>query len=114
MSGFEAAKSCFTLRLRTVAVDAVRFVRTLFKDMSDAVGTTLCPCKDQNAIEILFVEQVEKQLYKLIDVIDVANLTSAEAVMRELALIKVRCTAAGLRPTRPMRHRFGPMPSSSR
>jgi len=40
------------------------------------------------------VEQVEKQLYKLIDVIKVADLTSAEAVVRELALVKVRCSTA--------------------
>jgi acetolactate synthase-1/3 small subunit len=38
------------------------------------------------------VEQVEKQLYKLIDVVKVSDLTSEEAVTRELALIKVRCT----------------------
>ena len=38
------------------------------------------------------VEQVEKQLYKLIDVIRVADLTSAEAVVRELALVKIACT----------------------
>jgi acetolactate synthase-1/3 small subunit len=39
------------------------------------------------------VEQVEKQLYKLIDVVKVSDLTKEEAVSRELALIKVRCTA---------------------
>ncbi|MBM3140117.1 MAG: acetolactate synthase small subunit [Chloroflexi bacterium] len=38
------------------------------------------------------VEQVEKQLYKLIDVVKVSDLTREEAVSRELALIKVRCT----------------------
>ncbi len=38
------------------------------------------------------VEQVEKQLYKLIDVVKVSDLTKEEAVARELALIKVRCT----------------------
>ncbi|HET7738622.1 MAG TPA: acetolactate synthase small subunit, partial [Tepidiformaceae bacterium] len=37
------------------------------------------------------VEQVEKQLYKLIDVIKVSDLSSEDTVMRELALIKVRC-----------------------
>jgi len=37
------------------------------------------------------VEQVEKQLYKLIDVVKVSDLTKEEAVLRELALIKVRC-----------------------
>ena len=38
------------------------------------------------------VEQVEKQLYKLIDVVKVSDLTAEEAVVRELVLIKVRCT----------------------
>jgi acetolactate synthase-1/3 small subunit len=37
------------------------------------------------------VEQVEKQLYKLIDVVKVSDLTKEEAVIRELVLIKVRC-----------------------
>ncbi|MEX2080332.1 MAG: acetolactate synthase small subunit, partial [Dehalococcoidia bacterium] len=37
------------------------------------------------------VEQVEKQLYKLIDVIKVTDLSNEDTVMRELALIKVRC-----------------------
>jgi acetolactate synthase-1/3 small subunit len=37
------------------------------------------------------VEQVEKQLYKLIDVVKVTDLTSEDAVVRELALIKVNC-----------------------
>ena len=39
------------------------------------------------------VEQVTKQLYKLIDVVKVTNLTSQPTVIRELALIKVQCTA---------------------
>lgn len=37
------------------------------------------------------VEQVEKQLYKLIDVVKVSDLTKEDAIIRELALIKVRC-----------------------
>lgn len=37
------------------------------------------------------VEQVEKQLYKLIDVIKVTDLSNEDSVDRELALIKVRC-----------------------
>ncbi len=37
------------------------------------------------------VEQVEKQLYKLIDVIKVSDLSHEEMIARELALIKVRC-----------------------
>ena len=38
------------------------------------------------------VEQVVKQLYKLIDVIKVSDVTDDKAVMRELALIKVHAT----------------------
>lgn len=37
------------------------------------------------------VEQVEKQLYKLIDVVKVSDLTNEDTIMRELALIKIRC-----------------------
>ena len=37
------------------------------------------------------VEQVEKQLYKLIDVIKVSDITNDKPIARELALIKVRC-----------------------
>lgn len=36
------------------------------------------------------VEQVEKQLYKLIDVVKVSDLSNEDTVARELALIKVR------------------------
>jgi acetolactate synthase-1/3 small subunit len=36
------------------------------------------------------VEQIEKQLYKLIDVVKVSDLSNEEVVARELALIKVR------------------------
>ena len=38
------------------------------------------------------VDQVEKQLYKLIDVVKVSDVTREEAVVRELALIKVDAT----------------------
>ena len=38
------------------------------------------------------VDQVEKQLRKLIDVIEVSDLTHEDAIIRELALIKVSCT----------------------
>lgn len=37
------------------------------------------------------VEQVEKQLYKLIDVLKVSDITNDKPIARELALIKVRC-----------------------
>jgi acetolactate synthase-1/3 small subunit len=37
------------------------------------------------------IEQVEKQLYKLIDVVKVSDLSNEDMVARELALLKVRC-----------------------
>lgn len=37
------------------------------------------------------IEQVEKQLYKLIDVVKVSDLSNEATVERELALVKVRC-----------------------
>lgn len=37
------------------------------------------------------VEQVEKQLYKLIDVVKVSDLSQEDLIARELAMIKVRC-----------------------
>ena len=37
------------------------------------------------------LQQVEHQLFKLIDVVKVTNLSNEDAVSRELALIKVRC-----------------------
>ena len=43
------------------------------------------------------VEQVQQQLYKLIDVVKVTDLTGEEAVLRELALVKVRCEASNRR-----------------
>ncbi len=43
------------------------------------------------------VKQCEKQLYKLVEVVSVRNLTTGAAVARELAMIKVR-VSAGERP----------------
>jgi acetolactate synthase I/III small subunit len=37
------------------------------------------------------IDQVEKQLYKLIDVVKVSDLSHEDMVARELAMIKVRC-----------------------
>ncbi|MBM4415674.1 MAG: acetolactate synthase small subunit [Chloroflexi bacterium] len=74
------------------------FRRRGFNIDSLAVGTTeeagisrmTIVVEDEGAGGI--VDQVQRQLYKLIDVVRVEQLTSAEAVMRELALVKVRCT----------------------
>ncbi len=40
------------------------------------------------------VEQVTKQLYKLVDVVRVSNISKEKMVSRELALIKVKASAA--------------------
>ncbi|TAK33137.1 MAG: acetolactate synthase small subunit [Chloroflexota bacterium] len=40
------------------------------------------------------VEQVVKQLYKVIDVVKVSDITHDESIMRELVLIKVAATAS--------------------
>lgn len=40
------------------------------------------------------IEQITKQLYKLIDVIKISDITKDDAVERELALMKVSATSA--------------------
>ncbi len=73
------------------------FSRRAFNIESLAVGTT----EDEAISRITLVasgdesvlEQIIKQLYKLIDVIRVYDLPSASAVERELALIKVNAGA---------------------
>ncbi len=71
------------------------FRRRGFNIDSLAVGTTEEDGISRMTIVVdggeTIVEQVEKQLYKLIDVVKVSDLTSEEAVIRELVLIKVRC-----------------------
>ena len=77
------------------------FRRRGFNIDSLAVGTTeeagisrmTIVVESENGI----LDQVEKQLDKLIDVIKVSDLTNEDAVMRELALIKVACTAQNRR-----------------
>lgn len=71
------------------------FARRGFNIDSLAVGVTQNP--DTSAATIVVdgdnytVTQVENQLSKLIDVIEVKNLKRQHAVCRELALIKVAC-----------------------
>jgi acetolactate synthase-1/3 small subunit len=73
------------------------FRRRGFNIESLAVGSTEEPGISRMTFVVEggdnIVEQVEKQLYKLIDVVKVSDLTKEEAVIRELALIKVRCRA---------------------
>jgi acetolactate synthase-1/3 small subunit len=40
------------------------------------------------------VDQVTKQLYKLIDVVKVSDISNEDVVLRELALVKVRTTSS--------------------
>jgi len=73
------------------------FSRRAFNIESLAVGTT----EDESISRITLVasgdetvlEQIIKQLYKLIDVIRVYDLPSAASVERELALIKVNANS---------------------
>ena len=71
------------------------FRRRGFNIDSLAVGPTEEPGISRMTIVVdgddRIVEQVEKQLYKLIDVVKVTDLTSEDTVVRELALIKVNC-----------------------
>ncbi|GIU35081.1 acetolactate synthase small subunit [Shewanella colwelliana] len=41
------------------------------------------------------LEQIEKQLHKLIDILKVSNITEASHIERELALVKVKAKGAG-------------------
>ena len=72
------------------------FSRRAFNIESLAVGVTDDPTVSRITIIVdsgnSVVEQVEKQLNKLIDVIKVKTLHSDSAVTRELVLIKVSCT----------------------
>jgi acetolactate synthase-1/3 small subunit len=70
------------------------FRRRGFNIASLTVGPTEAPGLSRMTIvvdgESTPVEQVEKQLYKLIDVVKVSDLSHEEMIARELALIKVR------------------------
>lgn len=74
------------------------FSRRGFNIDSLAVGVTENPEVSRMTIVVngdeYTVEQVSKQLNKLIDVIKIRALETSESVSRELALIKVNATAA--------------------
>lgn len=73
------------------------FSRRGFNIDSLAVGVTERPDISRMTIVVegdeYIVEQVSKQLNKLVDVIKIKNLDDVESVSRELALIKVSATA---------------------
>ncbi|HHW47965.1 MAG TPA: acetolactate synthase small subunit [Clostridiaceae bacterium] len=74
------------------------FSRRGFNIDSLAVGVTENPDISRMTIVVdgddYIVEQVSKQLNKLVDVIKIKNLDDSESVSRELALIKVSATAS--------------------
>lgn len=74
------------------------FSRRGFNIDSLAVGVTENPDISRMTIVVdgdeYIVEQVSKQLNKLVDIIKIKNLDDVESVSRELALIKVSATAS--------------------
>ena len=74
------------------------FSRRGFNIESIAVGETEEHSVSRMTIVVtaddVLLEQVTKQLYKLIDVIKISDLTNDPAVEREMALIKVTTTSA--------------------
>jgi len=73
---------------------ATLFRRRGYNIDSLTVGTTEDPVISRMTIVVQgddqVIEQVSKQLYKLVDVIKVIDITKEEAVDRELVLIKVK------------------------
>ena len=74
------------------------FRRRGFNIESLAVGHTDIPKLSRMTIVVdgatTQVEQVAKQLYKVVEVVKVSDISEEEMVARELALIKVRATAS--------------------
>jgi acetolactate synthase-1/3 small subunit len=74
------------------------FRRRGFNIESIAVGHSEVPHMSRTTIVVdgatTMVEQVRKQLDKLVDVVKVSDITGEEIISRELALIKVKTTAA--------------------
>lgn len=77
---------------------ASMFRRRSFNIESLAVGPTEIPRLSRMTIVVdgatAPVEQVTKQLYKLVDVVKVSDITEEELVARELAMIKVKATSS--------------------
>ncbi len=74
------------------------FRRRVFNIESIAVGHSEVPGLSRMTIVVdganTAVEQVVKQLYKVIDVVKVSDISKDNMVARELALVKVRATPA--------------------
>jgi len=76
---------------------ASMFRRRGFNIDSIAVGSSENPGQSRVTIVVngdaVMVEQVRKQLAKIVDVVKVADITNEDIVTRELALIKVRANS---------------------
>lgn len=74
------------------------FRRRGFNIDSLSVGRTEIPGMSRMTLVVdganTVVEQVVKQLYKVIDVVKVSDITHDETILRELVLIKVSATAS--------------------
>ncbi len=74
------------------------FRRRGFNIESIAVGHSELPHLSRMTIvvggTVTMVEQVRKQLDKVVDVVKVSNITGGSTIIRELALIKVKVTPA--------------------
>jgi len=74
------------------------FRRRGFNIESIAVGRSEVPKLSRMTLVVnganTMVEQVRKQLDKVVDVVKVSDITSEKVVIRELALIKVKATSA--------------------
>lgn len=77
---------------------AALFSRRGYNIDSLAVGETEDPAVSRMTIvaeaDEVTLEQITKQLHKLVDVLKISDITRDEAVSRELALIKVRAEAS--------------------
>lgn len=75
---------------------ASMFRRRAFNIESLAVGHSEVPRLSRMTVVVdgatTQIDQVTKQLYKLVDVVKVSDITEEEMVYRELALIKVRAS----------------------
>ena len=74
------------------------FSRRGYNIDSLTVGTTADPAYSRMTVvchgDELILEQITKQLEKLVDVIDIKVLQPSESVTRELILVKIRADAA--------------------
>ena len=74
------------------------FRRRGFNIDSIAVGHSEVPHQSRMTIVVngaaTIVEQVRKQLEKVVDVVKVSDITQGEIVIRELALVKVKATSS--------------------